>query len=82
LTIVSGLIGFRSGVTSIIKKTVVAIGTNGADISYDHGKTWKQFGNANLNAVASKGEKVVWAVGSKGVVFLGYTATTLKITID
>ncbi|HRI03531.1 MAG TPA: hypothetical protein PLL77_07280 [Pyrinomonadaceae bacterium] len=63
-----GLSGYRSGVTYLDKKTIVAVGTNGSDISRDGGKTWKILGNEDLNAVAAKGVKAVWAVGPKGMV--------------
>lgn len=83
----TGLSGYRSGVAYIDKKTIVAVGTNGSDISRDGGKTWKKEGlwpldakvggfvdivgvfPIDLNAVASKGKKAVWAVGPKGGVY-------------
>jgi photosystem II stability/assembly factor-like uncharacterized protein len=67
-TIVNGLTGYRSGIAYIDDKTVVTVGTNGTDISRDGGKTWKKIGDENLNAVAAKGHKAVWAVGPKGLV--------------
>lgn len=65
----TGLSGYRSGVTFVDGKRIVAVGTNGADISTDRGKTWKKIGDYDLNAVASKGKDAVWAVGPKGGVF-------------
>lgn len=64
----SGLNGYRSGVTYVNKNTIIAVGTNGSDISRDGGKTWKVSGTEDLNAVQAKGKKAVWAVGSKGLV--------------
>jgi photosystem II stability/assembly factor-like uncharacterized protein len=64
----SGLTGYRSAVAYIDRKTLIAVGTNGTDISRDGGKTWKNIGNENLNSVAAKGKKAVWAVGPKGTV--------------
>lgn len=64
----SGLNGYRSGVTYIDKKTIVAVGSNGSDISRDGGKTWKSLDKENYNAVRAKGKKAVWAVGAKGLV--------------
>jgi photosystem II stability/assembly factor-like uncharacterized protein len=64
-----GLSGYRSAVSYIDDRTTVAVGTNGTDISYDRGGTWKKIGDENLNAVAAKGRKAVWAVGPKGAVF-------------
>jgi photosystem II stability/assembly factor-like uncharacterized protein len=63
-----GVSGYRSGVTYIDGKTLIAVGTNGTDISNDRGGTWKKIGDENLNAVAAKGKKAVWAVGPKGLV--------------
>ncbi len=63
-----GLSGYRSAVTYIDDRTTIAVGTNGTDISYDRGRTWKKIGDENLNAVAAKGKKAVWAVGAKGIV--------------
>ena len=67
-TVEAGLTGYRSGVTYIDRNTIIAVGTNGSDISRDGSKTWKKLGNENLNAVQAKGKSEVWAVGSKGLV--------------
>lgn len=63
-----GLSGYRSAVTYIDEKTLITAGTNGTDLSSDGGKTWKKIGSEDLNAVAAKGRKAVWAVGPKGTV--------------
>ncbi len=66
----SGLSGFRSSVTYVDKKTIIAVGTNGSDITRDGGKTWTKFGDEELNAVAAEeDDKSVWAVGPKGGVY-------------
>ncbi len=64
----SGLTGYRSGVAYIDKNTVIAVGTNGSDISVDGGKTWKNLDKENYNAVQSGGNNSTWAVGPKGMV--------------
>jgi len=64
----SGLTGYRSAVTYIDDRTVIAVGTNGTDVSYDRGETWRKAGSENLNAVAAKGRRAVWAVGANGMV--------------
>ena len=64
----SGLSGYRSGVTYVDSKTIIAVGTNGSDITNDGGKTWKKVGDENLNAVQAKGKRAVWAVGPTGMV--------------
>ncbi len=68
-TIAKGLSGYRSGVVYIDARTIIAVGTNGTDISRNGGKSWKKLGTENLNAVAAKGKFAVWAVGEKGGVY-------------
>ncbi|MBX3244077.1 MAG: glycosyl hydrolase [Acidobacteria bacterium] len=65
----SGLGGYRSAVVYVNEKMLIAVGTNGSDVSTDAGDTWKPLGKENLNAVAAKGRKAVWAVGPRGAVF-------------
>ena len=65
----SGLTGYRSGVAFVDKKTIVAVGTNGSDLSTDGGKTWKKIGSEEMNSVVAYGKKSIWAVGPKGGVF-------------
>jgi photosystem II stability/assembly factor-like uncharacterized protein len=75
-----GLSGYRSGVTYVDKKRVIAVGTSGADLSTDGGNTWKKIGGENFNSVAARGKNAVWAVGPKGGVYW-YPGLT-KITLD
>jgi photosystem II stability/assembly factor-like uncharacterized protein len=64
----TGLGGYRSGVAFVNRSTVVAVGTNGSDISRDGGKTWTVLDKENYNAVQAKGVTAIWAVGPRGVV--------------
>ena len=64
----TGLSGYRSAVAYIDNKTIIAVGTNGTDISKDGGRTWNKIGSENLNSVAAKGKRAVWAVGPNGLV--------------
>lgn len=64
----NGLSGYRSAVTYLNDRTIIAVGTNGTDISYDRGGTWTKISDENLNAVAAKGTNAVWAVGPRGAV--------------
>ncbi|MBL8123737.1 MAG: hypothetical protein KIT61_11255 [Pyrinomonadaceae bacterium] len=64
----TGLSGYRSGVAFIDNVTIIAAGTNGTDISFDRGATWKNVGKEDLNAVDARGNKAVWAVGPNGTV--------------
>lgn len=63
-----GLNGYRSGVTFIDKKTIIAVGSSGSDLSTDGGKNWKNLDKENYNAVQAKGKKTIWAVGANGLV--------------
>jgi photosystem II stability/assembly factor-like uncharacterized protein len=63
-----GLTGYRSGVTYVDKQTIIAVGTNGSDMTRDGGKIWKKVGTENLNAVQAKGKRALWAVGPAGIV--------------
>ncbi len=67
-TLGKGLNGYRSAVDYIDKKTIIAVGTNGSDLSTDGGKTWKNLDKENYNAVRAKGKNAIWAVGPKGLV--------------
>jgi photosystem II stability/assembly factor-like uncharacterized protein len=62
----TGLSGYRSAVAYIDRNTLIAVGTNGSDISTDGGKSWKNLDRENYNAVAARGRRAVWAVGPKG----------------
>ncbi|HEX8287927.1 MAG TPA: hypothetical protein VF556_08030 [Pyrinomonadaceae bacterium] len=63
-----GLNGYRSGVAYIDKKTLIAVGSNGSDISRDGGRIWMNIDKENYNAVQAKGENAIWAVGANGLV--------------
>ncbi len=63
-----GLNGYRSAVDYIDKKTLIAVGTNGSDLSTDGGKTWRSLDKENYNVVRAKGKRAIWAVGPKGLV--------------
>jgi photosystem II stability/assembly factor-like uncharacterized protein len=67
-TLAKGLNGYRSGVAYVDKKTLVAVGSSGSDISKDGGKTWTNLDKANYNAVQAKGKNAIWAVGAGGLV--------------
>ncbi|HZH35294.1 MAG TPA: YCF48-related protein [Pyrinomonadaceae bacterium] len=64
----AGLNGYRSGVTFVDKRTVIAVGSSGSDVSRDGGKTWTNLDKENYNAVMTKGKNAVWAVGANGLV--------------
>lgn len=63
-----GLNGYRSGVTYIDKKNILAVGASGSDLSVDGGKTWKNLDKENYNSVQAKGKNGVWAVGANGLI--------------
>lgn len=64
----TGLTGYRSGVAYVNRNTIIAVGTNGSDITRNNGKTWTVLGKEGLNAVQSKGRNATWAVGPNGLV--------------
>ncbi len=59
--------GFRSAVAYVgDRKMWIATGTSGSDVSYDNGKSWKQFDDQAYNAISFLSSKTGWAVGPKG----------------
>jgi photosystem II stability/assembly factor-like uncharacterized protein len=69
-----GLNGYRSGVEYVDKKTIIAVGSSGSDISTDGGKIWRNLDRENYNSVQAKDKNAIWAVGANGLV----TRFTLK----
>ncbi|KQM78654.1 oxidoreductase [Pedobacter sp. Leaf216] len=67
---VSPVLGFRSAVSYITAKTLIATGTSGTDISTDGGLNWKHIADKSFNAVqkAKKGNVVLLA-GEKGAIY-------------
>lgn len=64
----TGLNGYRSGAAYIDKRTIIAVGSSGSDISTNGGKTWKNLDKLSYNAVQAKSARAVWVVGDKGMV--------------
>jgi photosystem II stability/assembly factor-like uncharacterized protein len=62
--------GFRSGAAWIPGRSsnVVAVGTNGSDLSLDGGRSWSAIDNTSLNAAAFAADGSGWAVGPRGVI--------------
>jgi hypothetical protein len=50
------------------KQTLVAVGPQGEDVSFDGGVHWKQSGSLNLNAVFVLDGRNIWAAGPRGTV--------------
>lgn len=62
--------GYRSGVTYLNEKVLVATGSSGTDISYDGGKNWQNISILNLNVVQkSKTGNLVLLAGGKGELY-------------
>ncbi len=61
--------GYRSAAAYIDRNTIIAVGPNGSDVSFDRRLRWQPLGSENLNAVASKGTNATWAVGPNGAVY-------------
>jgi photosystem II stability/assembly factor-like uncharacterized protein len=64
--------GYRECVEPIKKKTLVAVGPSGIDISFDNGVNWKPFSDEKGLHVVRKSRKgsLVIAAGGKGQVFV------------
>jgi photosystem II stability/assembly factor-like uncharacterized protein len=65
----SGLTGYRSCVSFVDSRTVIAVGSSGADISVDCGQTWRSFSHDSFNTVSSKGLNSTFVVGKEGGVY-------------
>jgi photosystem II stability/assembly factor-like uncharacterized protein len=65
-----GPAGFRSGVEMVDGRTWVAVGPTGEDISVDHGRHWKPWGSAALNAVFVLRGGMALGAGPEGAVKL------------
>jgi photosystem II stability/assembly factor-like uncharacterized protein len=69
-TLLSGkLSGYRSGsavVPGTQGRSIIAVGTNGTDISRDAGATWAHVDATGLNSVAVDATGMAWAVGDRG----------------
>lgn len=62
--------GYRSGVTYISEKTLIAAGTSGIDVSSDGGKYWYNISGINLNVVQkSKKGGLILLAGNKGQIY-------------
>jgi hypothetical protein len=58
-------LGYRSAVAVGASRTLVAVGTTGADLSHDGGNSWTSLFTEDLNALALVGNSG-WAVGPGG----------------
>ena len=59
--------GFRSAVVYVPDhKLWILTGTSGSDISYDGGRTWKNFDTGSFNALGFVSSAAGWAVGGRG----------------
>lgn len=67
-TTVKGLENYHSGAAFVNKKTLIAVGVSGSDLSTDGGKNWNNIDKENYNSVQAKGFNAIWAVGANGLV--------------
>lgn len=62
--------GYRSGVTYLSEKVLVATGSSGTDISHDGGKNWQNISGLNLNVVQkAKAGSLVLLAGGEGKIY-------------
>ncbi len=66
-SLVENQLPFRSGVV-YVKNSIIAVGTSGANISIDGGKSWKPLDTLNYNVVNVSKSGAVWAAGPKGLI--------------
>lgn len=62
-----GLGGYRSGVAFLDRYILVAVGSNGSDMSFSGGKFWEKSDGWNFNSIQSK-PNIAWGVGPNGLV--------------
>lgn len=62
--------GYRSGVTYINEKTLIAVGSSGIDVSSDGGKYWYNISGMNANVIQkSKNGELILIAGNKGQIY-------------
>ena len=68
--------GYRSGVAWLPRRhrpTAIAVGISGSDISYDGGRSWRQFDTGSFDTVSCARNGACWASGEAGrVAVLSY----------
>lgn len=62
--------GFRSAVAYLNRKTIIAGGSSGVDVSSDGGQTWQHISDANINALGKSAHgSLVLFTGNKGEIY-------------
>jgi len=62
--------GYRSGVIYIDKKTLIATGSSGTDVSSDGGRNWYNISSMNFNVInKAKNGKLILLAGNKGQIY-------------
>ena len=64
------LSGYRSGVDHVagLRRTAVAVGPTGSDVTSDAGRTWQPFSTDDFDAVHCTEDGACWASGPEGAV--------------
>jgi photosystem II stability/assembly factor-like uncharacterized protein len=60
--------GYRSGVAWVsgTRRTLIAVGTSGSDVSRNGGRTWSTFDTSSFNSVVCVADRTCWAAGPDG----------------
>jgi len=58
--------GYRSAVAWLDDDTLLAVGSDGASVSRNRGRSWRPFGDVGFHAVAVARDGAVWVCGSDG----------------
>jgi photosystem II stability/assembly factor-like uncharacterized protein len=57
---------YRSGSAWAARRTALAVGPTGSDVSFDSGRTWRRFDTGSFDTVACAGHGACWASGEQG----------------
>jgi photosystem II stability/assembly factor-like uncharacterized protein len=57
---------YRSGATWVDRKTAIAVGPTGSDVSFDRGRSWTRFDSGSFDTVDCADDDACWASGEQG----------------
>ena len=62
---------YRSGATWVTGRDAIVVGLTGSDVTFDRGRSWRQFDDGSFHTVDCAGGHACWASGANGrVAFL------------
>lgn len=57
---------YRSGAAWVDRRTAIAVGPTGSDVSFDRGRTWERFDTGSFDTVDCADDDACWASGEQG----------------